>query len=117
MFPIVNFPLESESEILNALTMRKQPPSDNMEGVVRKAYNEVAQKGEQAIVEYTREHDHSGFEESGIFVLRSYVEECVQGLDSDIADAIQGATKNIDAVNKKIADSMTGWDMSLSDGH
>jgi histidinol dehydrogenase len=74
------------------------PPSDSVSEVVRRILADVRQRGEAAVLDYTRRFDTSGADPKALLVPHEDLDDAIRRLDLDVIAGLQVATANVAAV-------------------
>jgi histidinol dehydrogenase len=98
---IVALTPETRSNILNDLLKRSPNHYSEYEKTVSEILNNVREKGDQALFEYTRKFDHFDLNAGNIRVTEEEIKDAYDQLDAGLVEVIRRSAENIRAFHEK----------------
>ncbi len=113
MIPLV-FPSEEAFQRLGQIKSRRVEPGGETEQVVKKILDEVREKGDDALVSYTRKFDCPAYSAEKITVTGKEIEEAKQLVDKEFLDILNRAVENITRFHEN--QKQKSWFRTADDG-
>ena len=102
-------------ELLSSLTARDKSSNDEIESTVKKIINDVIQKGDQSVLDYTQKFDSVGATSlSELLISKEKLKQSFDNLDEEQKTALSVASDRIRSYHKK--QIQESWTYTEDDG-
>ncbi len=114
MLPVISATTAQGRELVRTLSTRRFDLSSDLEDSVREILEAVRDRGDEALVEYTRKFDYQGFSQEAIRVSQKEIEKAYSEIDDSFLDIISTAIANVTEFHERQLPN--SWFMTRTDG-
>ena len=114
MLPVISATTAQGRELVRTLSTRRFDLSSDLEDSVREILEAVRDRGDEALVEYTRKFDYQGFSKEAIRVSPEEIEKAYSEIDDSFLDIIRTAIANVTEFHERQLPN--SWFMTRRDG-
>ena len=114
MIETISYSSDTESTKLNAILSRSTDFTPELEAAVREIVTHVRDRGDEALLEYTRRFDRADLTVDDLRVPETDIESACRSADPDLIEALRAAAANIRRFHE--AQQRTSWFIEDGDG-
>ncbi len=114
MIQMIFYGSDTESKKLNAILSRSTDFTPELEAAVREIVTHVRDRGDEALLEYTRTFDRADLTVDDLRVPEAHIESAYRSADPNLIEALQAAAANIRRFHE--TQQQTSWFIEDGDG-